>query len=206
MRMSRHRIKPKLLLYHKPVGEVCTRDDPEGRPTVYRNLPGLQHGRWIGIGLGVWLVGSLAAVYFSGALGALGMNEPVIDSVPPKIPGEIIYAAAGGQVTILDFSKTAGFRHEEAIPAASQSLREIAAKRGWRVFSTENAAVFNREQLAHFRVIFGNNCTGDNWTASCPASNGDGLHLSSLVGEWSSNLLSWPRPAPVPGRCTRPNG
>ncbi len=50
VRMSRHRIKPKLLLYHKPVGEVCTRDDPEGRPTVYRNLPGMQHGRWIGIG------------------------------------------------------------------------------------------------------------------------------------------------------------
>ena len=50
VRLSRHRIKPKLLIYNKPVGEVSTRDDPEGRPTVYRNLPGLQHGRWIGIG------------------------------------------------------------------------------------------------------------------------------------------------------------
>ncbi len=50
LRLARHRPKPKLLMYHKPVGEVCTREDPEGRPTVYRNLPGLQHGRWIGIG------------------------------------------------------------------------------------------------------------------------------------------------------------
>ena len=50
IRLTRHHIKPKMLMYHKPVGEVCTRDDPEGRPTVYRNLPGLQHGRWIGIG------------------------------------------------------------------------------------------------------------------------------------------------------------
>ncbi len=50
VRLARHRPKPKLLMYHKPVGEVCTREDPQGRPTVYRNLPGLQHGRWIGIG------------------------------------------------------------------------------------------------------------------------------------------------------------
>ncbi len=50
VRLARHRPRPKLLMYHKPVGEVSTREDPQGRPTVYRNLPGLQHGRWIGIG------------------------------------------------------------------------------------------------------------------------------------------------------------
>lgn len=50
LRLARHRPKPKLMMYHKPVGEVSTREDPQGRLTVYRNLPGLQHGRWIGIG------------------------------------------------------------------------------------------------------------------------------------------------------------
>ncbi len=50
LRLARHRPRPKLLMYHKPVGEVSTREDPQGRPTVYRKLPGLQHGRWIGIG------------------------------------------------------------------------------------------------------------------------------------------------------------
>lgn len=50
VRLSRHRIKPKLLMYHKPVGLVSTRADPEGRPTVYSQLPKLQQGRWIGIG------------------------------------------------------------------------------------------------------------------------------------------------------------
>lgn len=49
-RLSRHIIKPKLLMYHKPVGVVSTRSDPEGRPTVYNQLPKIQQGRWIGIG------------------------------------------------------------------------------------------------------------------------------------------------------------
>ena len=50
LRLQRHEAKPKLLLYHKPVGQVCTRDDPEGREDVYRHLPGLRQGRWVGVG------------------------------------------------------------------------------------------------------------------------------------------------------------
>ena len=50
LRLQRHVARPKILMYHKPVGEVCTRSDPEGRPDVYQNLPGLNQGRWVGIG------------------------------------------------------------------------------------------------------------------------------------------------------------
>jgi 23S rRNA pseudouridine2605 synthase len=42
--------KVQLLFYHKPMGEVCTRHDPEGRPTVFERLPRLATGRWIVIG------------------------------------------------------------------------------------------------------------------------------------------------------------
>ncbi|HQR22716.1 MAG TPA: pseudouridine synthase, partial [Burkholderiaceae bacterium] len=41
---------PRVLLYHKPVGEIVTTDDPGERPTVFEKLPKVSGGRWVAVG------------------------------------------------------------------------------------------------------------------------------------------------------------
>jgi len=42
--------RARILMYHKTAGEIVTRDDPEGRPTVFEKLPNIGNGKWIAIG------------------------------------------------------------------------------------------------------------------------------------------------------------
>lgn len=67
---------------------------------------------------------------------------------------------------VLSFSKTRGWRHEEGIAGLSYFLIKLTRAKGYGVFSTENAAIFNDKSLAEFKLIVLNNATGNALSAN----------------------------------------
>lgn len=82
----------------------------------------------------------------------------VYEKTPPALPAEIARPA------ILVFSKTNGFRHEEAIPAANALFADMAKTHGWGYFQTENGATFDPAILSRFDAVVFNNVSGDVFT------------------------------------------
>ncbi len=82
----------------------------------------------------------------------------VYETEPPAMPADIPRPA------ILVFSKTNGFRHEEAIPVANALFAEFARDNGWSHFQTENGATFSPEILSRFDAVVFNNVSGDVFT------------------------------------------
>jgi type 1 glutamine amidotransferase len=77
------------------------------------------------------------------------------DKVAPAVPASFPNPA------VLVFSKTNGFRHDEAIEAGNALFRQLAAQQGWSVYQTENGAVFSPELLSRFQAVVWSNASGD---------------------------------------------
>lgn len=50
IRINTNERLPRIIIYHKPEGEIVSRHDPEGRPSAFDKLPQLKASRWIAIG------------------------------------------------------------------------------------------------------------------------------------------------------------
>jgi type 1 glutamine amidotransferase len=109
--------------------------------------------------LGLATVAGLGTAWYVGAWRLLFPSH-AHDSVAPELPAQLARPA------VLVFTKTNSFRHEDGIAAGAQLLQEIAARRGWGFFHTENGAVFNPEQLTRFDVVVFHNTSGDTLDAA----------------------------------------
>lgn len=84
----------------------------------------------------------------------------VYETAPPTLPADIKRPA------ILVFSKTNGYRHEEAIPAANAMFAAVAKEKGWGYYQTENGAAFSPAILSRFDAVVFNNVSGDVFNAA----------------------------------------
>lgn len=101
-----------------------------------------------------------AVMLFAIALAGFGFyrvyyGKHVYETVPPTLPDRLPEPA------ILVFSKTNGFRQDDAVQAANAALAAMAQRNGWSVFFTENGAAFNPDMLRRFKATVWNNTSGD---------------------------------------------
>jgi type 1 glutamine amidotransferase len=97
----------------------------------------------------------LAAGSILFALKSMGIIMPNndLDTVAPVLP-------VFERPAVLVFSKTNGFVHEDALPAADQMFSELAEANGWDVYLTKNGAVHSAELLDQFDLVIWNNVSG----------------------------------------------
>lgn len=113
------------------------------------------------------------------------------ETVPPAVPADLKRPA------VLIFSKTNGFRHEEAIPAGNKFFADLADAHGWGHFQTENGAVMSPEILAKFDAVVFDNASGDMFDAKQQAAfkafleNGGGFVGLHAAGDNSHEGWPW---------------
>lgn len=139
------------------------------------------------------LIGGLVFVWWIGAWGILFPSDHH-DTNPPEIAVDF---GRDAELRLLVYSKTNSFRHTEAIPAAHALFDEIAKRRGWAVFHSENSAVFEPRLLDRFDVVIFASASGNHASDAQDATfrewleGGGGWLGIHAAGDGSHESFSW---------------
>lgn len=151
----------------------------------------------IGIGIGAFLafllVASLFFVWYIGAWRLVFPNEDY-ETVPPEIAADW---GDGSSLRVLLYTKTNAFRHSEGIEASRALIDEVASRRGWAVFHTENSAVFDATHLGRFDVVVFSSASGNHASDEQDAAfrawleGGGGWVGIHAAGDGSHDSFTW---------------
>lgn len=137
---------PKVLLYHKPAGEIVSADDPQGRPTVFDHLPRLNGERWIAVGRLDFNTEGVLLFTTSGALANMLMH--------PRHRIEREYAVrVQGELTDENKQKlTRGIKLDDGMAAFSriEDIGGVSSNHWYRVTLAEGR---NREVRRIFEAV-----------------------------------------------------
>jgi type 1 glutamine amidotransferase len=137
------------------------------------------------IGIGIGVIFLAAALFIGYFMYRVTKGMPFYES---EIP-EIVFKE--GKKSILLFSKTNGFNHKSAIVAGKKVFRQMAEENDWFIYETDEAGVFNAEQLAKFDAVIWNNVSGQVLTEEQRVDfreyleNGGGLLGIHAAGDFS---------------------
>jgi type 1 glutamine amidotransferase len=105
----------------------------------------------------LFVVASFALIAWMGAWNILFPSH-AYETQPPEIADDF---GEGAELRFLVFSKTNSFRHKDGIPGARRLFEEIAKRRGWALYYSENSALFDADHLSRFDVVVFSNASGD---------------------------------------------
>lgn len=189
----------RVLAYHKPEGEVVTRRDPDGRPTIFRRLPGIRDGRWIAVGRLDLNTAGLLLVTNHGELANRLMHpsRAVEREYAVRVRGQVSDEALSRLVNGVDLEDGPA-RFEEIVPAGGSDRHQwfhVAIVEGRnrevrRLWEAVGCAVSRLKRVRFGNVILGPRPTPGHWR--------------EVAGEELDALLELADLAPSAGGLARP--
>ena len=138
---------PRVVMYHKPEGEIVSRDDPEGRPSVFTALPRIRGGRWIAVGRLDFNTVGPAAVHHLGRTGQQA-DAPEFGTGPRLCRARARRSDAGSAAAVVGWHRTRG-RSGQLLPVCQDAGGE-GANHWYRVTLFEGR---NREVRRMFEAV-----------------------------------------------------